>query len=56
MYETILQEISENHLLTDDGVVVCEHEKNMSYQLKLDNRKMRVEHYGTISISFYEKS
>lgn len=57
VYETILQEISENHLLTDDGVVVCEHEKEYELPAQVGQFvKMRVEHYGTISISFYEKS
>lgn len=57
VYTTILQKISTHQLLSDTGIIVCEHAKESPLPDKVERLdKIRTEHYGTISISLFKYS
>ncbi|MDX5324147.1 MAG: 16S rRNA (guanine(966)-N(2))-methyltransferase RsmD [Exiguobacterium sp.] len=55
-HETFLQLIEANHLLTDNGVVVCEHGSETELPERVGRlEKIKVQRYSdVITISFYE--
>jgi len=56
VYERILEIIASNHLLDDNGVIVCEHTKDLILPDKVGPLyKWKYSEYGTIAISIYEK-
>jgi len=54
VYETILKTIEEKNLLTDDGIIVCEHAKEDVFDYQnfsvFDEKR-----YGTIMLTYLEK-
>lgn len=54
VYEDVLNEIHNKNLLSDEGIVVCEHPKEM--QIKTNKFIMfDKKTYGTVALSFYRK-
>lgn len=54
LYEKVLTSIDTLDLLSNDGIIITEHDKNMCMQDRIGKLiKFKVRHYGKISISLY---
>ncbi len=52
--EHLLETIQNENLLTNNGIVVCEHSKDVVLPVEVGRLKqMKFENYGIISISIY---
>lgn len=56
IYREVLDAVSGHHLLTDDGVLVCEHERGIDLPGELGELKLwKRNNYGTIGITIYRR-
>ena len=55
VYVKVLEHISANRLLAEDGVIVCEHATEVKLPDTVQNlEKVKTEQYGSITISIYK--